>query len=411
MALILQETLIDLKDGTNMSWIKGTATDYREALEKLHDFATITTKASTSTPDAGNTGDGNMVGVSATPSSVIENFTVTCTSAGPDATFSVTGSVSGALADATSNLLYSEAEISFIVLDGTVDFTIGDEFTFSVATKTADWTAERYDNTPGSEYELILKGIGYSGLEEIYTGFQTYESGTDYGWRINGFTGYNPGVEFLNQPGAVSGNSSIWDHHFMPTVDVGITYWFFVSPQRIMGIVLSGAVYTSFHSGWINSYASPSQWNYPMMVGSCAYNILPYTSTEDGLRAFWNTTDDDRSITMSILDSTAWRPTNQDYGIIEGCVRLWPHQAARVESFKAQPNGDLPSFNVIVSMYSNGAFSGVYGEIEGVKSVPNLSGSVTPEDIITSGDLKASIVVQNCFRGDELIAFTLQGDN
>jgi len=399
-----------------MAWIKGQTTDYRTLMEILHDFASKTTEADAPVPDGGNTGDGTMYGSSSTHNSVAEDFTITCTTAGPDAVFSVTGSVSGSLAVATSNQIYSEDEISFCVIDGATDFIIGDEFTFSVSSSTALWTAERYDHTPSEEYELIMKGLGYSELDEIFVGFQSYEELSNYGWRINGFTGYNPGADFLIQPGSVAGDASPWDHHFTPMSSLAITYWLFVSPQRIMGTVLSGAIYTSFHSGWIDPYASPSQYGYPMMVGSASYSLQAYTSTDSDLRNFWHPRSyDGAHVAISILDSEEWRPSNQYTRSYSDIVSLWPNNATGLQGFQTQPDGRVPSFDQILSIYSDSQ-AGVYGKVEGIKCIPNLSGTITPEDLVEteavgSDPVKANIVFQNCFRAAELILFTLDGDN
>ncbi|MDC0003808.1 hypothetical protein OAE19_05350 [Porticoccaceae bacterium] len=61
-----------------------------------------------------------------------ETWTVTCTTAATDGgTFSVVGSTSGATADATVGTFYDNGFISFIVLDGAVDFIVNDAFVLS----------------------------------------------------------------------------------------------------------------------------------------------------------------------------------------------------------------------------------------------------------------------------------------
>lgn len=53
------------------------------------------------------------------------------------------------------------------------------------------WEVLRY-NTGIEKRELILKGEGYSGTDEIFIGFRTYHSvGADYyNLTVAGFTGY-----------------------------------------------------------------------------------------------------------------------------------------------------------------------------------------------------------------------------
>lgn len=387
-----------------MAWVKSTATSHEEALEHLHDFITKTTKAGT--PAAGaNTGNGTVYGQSSTASSVAETITLTCTTGGASAVFSVTGSVSGALPSANINTLYSESVISFFIAGGSVDFVVSDSFTIAVTNETAVWTAERYDNTPGSDYELIASSAGYTTTDDIYVGLQTYDTGSLYGFRVNGFSGYNAGAPFLEQPGAVAGDAYPWDHHFVPTTDSALTYWFFMSPNRIMGTFLSGAVYSSFYTGWLVPYASPSQWNYPMCVGSCSYTQRAYTDTDADHATFWNSPTGADSATISILDSTSWKPLNQD-SLAGG---PWPWRGGDIENLPVYIAGNVPTFPSMAIVYQAGA-AGVYGEFEGVRAHSTLSGTITTEDTLSSSDYGAGIVLQDTFKAGRQALYILQED-
>ncbi len=91
--------------------------------------------ATTPVPDRDNTGNGVMSDVTVGTDAVSEYWTVTCTAAAPDSgTFQVEGTVSGVqAATATVGALYTSdgGEISFTISDGSTDFAVGDEFTFS----------------------------------------------------------------------------------------------------------------------------------------------------------------------------------------------------------------------------------------------------------------------------------------
>lgn len=82
-------------------------------------------------PGAGNTGDGTLGTLLTIDSAVDETWTVTATTTGPTATFSVVGSVSGGHAAATSATPYDNGLISFTITDGGVAYIIGDDFTFT----------------------------------------------------------------------------------------------------------------------------------------------------------------------------------------------------------------------------------------------------------------------------------------
>ena len=82
--------------------------------------------------DAGNTGDGGLTTPTAADDVAVETWTLTCTAGGPTGTFTVSGSVSGAKADATSETPYDNSTVAFTITDGTAAWIIGDVITFDV---------------------------------------------------------------------------------------------------------------------------------------------------------------------------------------------------------------------------------------------------------------------------------------
>lgn len=123
------------------------------------------------------------------------------------------------------------------------------------------WTVLRYDTAPANR-ELILKGSGYTGEEEIFVGFRTYQSeSADYYNLLAGvFTGYVAGNTFGTQPGArLSG---------VPAHNYRIDYWLTLNPQRIALVMKVGTpVYESCYVGKILPYGRPSQYPYPVACG------------------------------------------------------------------------------------------------------------------------------------------------
>ena len=85
---------------------------------------------SVSDPAPGNTGNGSLTGVLTIDGVVAETWTITATSTGPSATFSVVGSVSGGHAAATSGTPYDNGFVSFSISDGGTPYIVGDDFTF-----------------------------------------------------------------------------------------------------------------------------------------------------------------------------------------------------------------------------------------------------------------------------------------
>jgi len=123
------------------------------------------------------------------------------------------------------------------------------------------WTTLRYDVTSANR-ELILKGVGLSGTEEIYIGFRCYQStGADYyNMTAAVFTAYIAGNTFLTQPGVALSA--------FPCHNLRIDYWLAVNAQRITaGLKVGTPVYVTFYAGKFLPYTLPTQWPYPVAVG------------------------------------------------------------------------------------------------------------------------------------------------
>lgn len=240
------------------------------------------------------TGNGTLSGVEASPSSITETWTLTCTAAAANGgTFSVTGSVSGAKPAATVGVAYDNGLIKFTINDGSTDFAVGKQFQIPVTQGVASaaggaWEVLRYD-TVSANRQLILKGKGYTGLEEIFVGFRTYqEASADYYNLLAGvFTGYVAGNSFDTQPGAqLSG---------VPAHNNRIDYWLTLTPQRIaMAMKVGTPVYESAYVGKCLPYGRPSQYPYPVVCGgmltgaaatrfSEATHSMPYKGNRAGL--------------------------------------------------------------------------------------------------------------------------------
>ncbi|WEM33673.1 structural protein [Pseudomonas phage PSA-KC1] len=106
----------------------------------------------------------------------------------------------------------------------------------------------------GLDRELILKGVGLSGLEEIFVGFKCYQSvsGDYYNFKAATMIGYVSGNTFETQPGIqISG---------VPAHNNAITYFIAANPQRITGCLKVGTpVYEHFYLGKIFPYARPGE--------------------------------------------------------------------------------------------------------------------------------------------------------
>lgn len=124
------------------------------------------------------------------------------------------------------------------------------------------WTTLRYVST-GANRELILKGVGLSGEEEIFVGFKTYQSvsGDYYNINCGVFIGYIAGNTFETQPGGIYSGT--------PAHNNAITYFITANAQRITGCFKVGTpVYEHFYVGKFFPYARPGEYPSPLVCGA-----------------------------------------------------------------------------------------------------------------------------------------------
>ena len=222
-----------------------------------------------------------------------------------------------------------------------------------VAVASGFWQVMRYD-TSIENRELILKGQGYSGTEEIYVGVKTYQdaSADYYNLCVATFTGYVLSNTFDTQPSArLSG---------VPAHNQRIDYWLTVNPQRIACCMKVGTpVYEHFYIGKFFPYARPSQYPYPiicagMLNGAAATRYsetshsMPYKGNRVNLGMRFNT---------GVYLQPETHPWNNSY--LAGTTQL------------RDTNDSYPLLPVIL----NDA-NGVYGELDGIRYVSGFNNVV-----------------------------------
>jgi hypothetical protein len=117
------------------------------------------------------------------------------------------------------------------------------------------WQVMRW--VPGPPAELVLKGVGLAGTDEIYVAIQT-ETSSDYGnWKLRGYVTYNPGVAFDAQYNSSQTFYALLTLSAMP-------YWFVANGRRIVVVVKTGTYYECVHLGLFLPYATPAQYPYPL---------------------------------------------------------------------------------------------------------------------------------------------------
>lgn len=414
-----------------MAFEEGTATDYNNLLLKLKDFVTRANSISAVTdPGISNTGDGDVTDVFAADVASTETWTLVCTTGGGDdvGKFSVTGSVSGAKAEATVGTPYDNNIVAFTINDGDLDFIEGDDFQFTVTKVmgTEKWTVKKYTTDSGTvdgdniiSDELILEAPGLSGDDEIFVGIQTYYREVDeyFNWTLNGYTGYvsDPLTDFFDHPG------TIWtDRTGCPQVlldDDSMKYWFIANGRRIAGVMRIGTgVYEPFYLGLILPYGLPTIIPYPLVIGGAAvYNTidiggLRFSSTHNTHRGYMdpyanNTNFDDRS-SLRFWNGTVWfNFRNYAGAILQTDNNVWPGiyasstNKAKKANFLMQKcekniDGSYPMFPLILITTKEDPNKNIFGELQGIFAV--FGEGVKGEDVISYGG-KTYKVFKNCY--------------
>lgn len=245
------------------------------------------------------------------------------------------------------------------------------------------WTTLRKFNAGGAgnarKYELIMRGKGLSGLEDIYIGFQCYQSSDAdyYNISFSVFTGYVPANPFDSQPGI--NVMSVCAHNQR------IDYWIHVNGQAILfGLKVGTPVYDIGYLGKFFPYCPPSQYPYPVV---CSGTLVgrPGTRYSDTNRRqglygglpnmvmrtnFGQWASPYTTFNTSQVTNTRLRDSNSHYSLVP------------VELCDFNADDSTPSSNV-------------YGRLDGVFWITGFN-NVTENTLSING--RSYVVIQNIFR-------------
>jgi len=269
-----------------------------------------------------------------------------------------------------------------------------------------DWVImEDERNTAGKKY-IILKGVGDDGLQEIYVGIEKYlttVSGINaYGFRLNGFTGYQAGVTYFNQAGAIP----LGVGASLPTVplwNAPIDYWLCINKRRIVFVAKVSTNYFAGYLGYLLPFATGNQFPYPLAIGGSNRFTNRYDDTANYATHF--VIPYDQTLRMRAVDGT-WRTFNLPTTFL-GIASVYPYSQHVSGNFsggffncKATPNtgGDIPPLQPVFlheGFASNNYKGNIYGILDGCFHISGADQAV--ENIITIGGVDY-LVVQNIFR-------------
>lgn len=267
-------------------------------------------------------------------------------------------------------------EIGFVENVGTLAHYMMLDKIRSFALASGFWQVLRYDDTIDKR-ELILKGEGYSGTEEIFVGFRCYQNANAdvYNMTVAGFTGYVAGNSFEAQPGAILLG--------IPAHNNRIDYWLTVNPQRIaLAMKVGTPVYESCYAGKFLPYATPSQYPYPVYCGGMLVDESE-TRFSDGTHFFFLQGETNRG-RMRFNDGT-WRTPE-----------TWPWNNGELTGSGSSDeqvrdtDGNYP----LVPVTLNDS-QGVYGELDGLYYISGFNNAVENTLTVNGDDY---VVIQNVGR-------------
>mgnify|MGYP001304100193 CR=1 FL=1 len=382
-----------------MSMEIGTATSATDLLDRLNTFML---KGHSLTPTYTGTGNGTISGVIGTAASVQETITVTLTGA---TTFDVSGSVTGSMGSGTVGTPFAHAKVAFTVNAGGTDWVSGDTISFVM---TPPWVAMR--STAGSEY--IWKAPGNANTDAIYVGARYFTDPVGYyNWQLGGFTGYSAGVDFGLQPGSITNSASLRGV-VLPLWNQSIPYWFFANGRRVVVIAKVSSQFEAAYLGFLESYPSPAQWPYPLVVGgSMAFSSEPeagstswaYSYSGDQHTAFpkakpYNMTN--FSQLRVRLPDGSWKGFSSAGYSAPGAI--WPYTGT-MSDFRPNLDGSYPLLPIVLS----DATPNTYGRFDGVFATTGYGNGA--ENVLTVGR-DSWLVVQNVYRNTKTDFYAVRMD-
>jgi len=384
-----------------MAYTIGMASDYLNLFQRIRYYLRGEMSIENELADPTNVGDGYLQGLMVYTTPAIETWTITCTLGGGSgtATFSVTGSVSGAQAAATCDTYYSNTQIEFTVGFGATGYVIGDEFTFDVIANSLpagqEWTELKYtpgvsqgagvnngmnvDAAPGATYanELYLKGPGLAAADEIFVSMNTqYNEDSDwYNLSFQGATGFETLDAYNYQP-SDSTNCAMAAWQFQ------IPYWIVADGRRFILTWKISTNYMNGYFGFILPYGTPTEYPYPLYIAGCHTSNVRWSSESHNHRSFFDpyagyiyTIEGTWLLIQNKVSSSGNESTRQESNI-------WPFTQNYAQNIRQSPGDVYPMLPLVMHTEHNGG--NVYGELSGAFWCPGFA-NASENTIVVDG--------------------------
>ena len=347
-----------------------------------------------------------------------EQITLTCTSAGiangAGATFSVSGNLSGSLGTFVQGDLFTSPVLDLTLARGDVtsqaeQFVEGDAIVIHTTQNplkalNQQWSVVRAlpfypTNTasnsqptvplPGAnnDGELILKGPGLAGTDEIFVGIRRSGGARAAFWELAGMRGYAGALTFNEQPSVLPATNrpslAMWSGE--------LPYWISVTGRKITLRIRNNTYYMDMYLGLGIPWGSPKFQPYFLVVGgSCGDNAGNWTSLGVNNANYWGARTDSSDAggdsSLQILNrSGQWQGhlvrlnnsrQNAWYGggwLNSDQNTIWPFRGNGMQWVRENLDGGTPLFPV--TCLPN------LGELEGIYAISGYT-NIQPEDII-----------------------------
>lgn len=265
------------------------------------------------------------------------------------------------------------------------------------------WTIVSPEVFGQNSREVILKGMG-DGQDEIYVGMKIEPQGSGQeNIVLNGFAGFDPGLAWYEQPGAIPETVKL------PCVplakDVFMTFWLAANTSRFVFVVEMSNHYESAYIGFIQPIAVERQYPYPLVIGGSAVSGTA-----------WNSRDNTHSFFLKPVangngcSSLCLRRPDGVWKFGGSTLKVWPTDTSPVDTFTVYQENDDDSvmkehMQFTVLLYETNPV-GMIGEFMGLYFIGNRADLAAKDNVIHQD--KVYKVFNNVFRRDDDAYFTME---
>lgn len=271
-----------------------------------------------------------------------------------------------------------------------------------------------------TQQDLMLKGIGAAGQDEIFVGIRTHGRAVSdvFQWSVEGFTGdptTDPSIHWRNGPGHVfllQGTNP----PLVPLDDDPMDYWLDVSGRRILISMKVTTVFEAAYLGFLEQTTFPSEYPYPLAIGGSLDPDVGFVNFSNlnggGHRSFPDPgTSGNGTSTLDESQLMVLRPDTLTWGFFQNRVSfagsrvtssrrlaVWPWTDPDIDDQIDSQGGEY-SIMPAVAFFSEDveAFHAIYGTLEGVNWVSGFNNAAENTFVVDGDDY---VVFQNTFRVD-----------